>query len=105
MRIRIGGCTGCICESCLKRAQGKCPYGCCYDSWRAAHDSQHRCLGGIHYEIDACDEYVEYKGAEIKYCLNAAITIYQDGSICCPLVECLGCEECYELFESKQSEE
>lgn len=105
MKARIGGCTGCICQSCLKYMQGKCPYGGCCDGLRAEREPEYRCRGGIFYTADTCDEFIKFIGAENKYCLDSAITIFQDGSIICSLIENVGCEECYRQFEDQHQEE
>lgn len=120
--LNIGGCTGCICENCLYYNSSRCPYGDCYDDYRAienpydkAHpdkpprtgwsdwktDQAYWCRGGVFYPVRYCEKFVKYKGCIIKECLKCNVAEFQDGYIDCSLVEGVGCEKCYEEWTEK----
>ncbi len=127
--IEIGGCGNCLCKECLLGRSGRCPYGSCYDNWRNKHkpydkeypnnpprtlwtnwktDQGFWCRGGIFYPADMCSEYIRFDKSKtyIKECLEANVKVYQDGYISCSLIECLGCEYCYNrLMEKMEVEE
>lgn len=115
-------CRECVCEKCLYRWSGRCPYGKCYDDKRAkenpydkAHpdepprtgwtnwkaDQAFWCRGGAYHPVSYCREFVKYRKPVIKDCLNAVVAIYQDGYVRCSLVDTIGCEECYRHFEER----
>ncbi len=120
----ICGCTGCICEKCLYRWSFRCPHGNCYDDYRAKTDpynkthpeksprtgwsnwnkpgeQEHWCRGGANYPVSYCPSFVKYKGVQVKECLKAVVSVFQDGYIDCRLVESYGCEKCYQEFEER----
>lgn len=121
-----GGCGQCACKSCLFYWSQRCPYGECFDDKRAkenpydkAHpdeaprtswsnwrtDQAFWCRGSMFYPVYACQDFVKYTGQEVKECLDCNVSVFQDGYISCPLVECVGCEECYRRFEEKLKEQ
>ena len=119
-----GGCTGCACRNCLYWWSSRCPYGECWDDHRAntdpynkAHpgkpprtywsnwnkpgEQEHWCRGGENYPVTYCPHFEKYKGQQVKTCLKANASIFQDGYIDCSLVENMGCEACYREFEER----
>lgn len=121
----FGGCTGCICRNCLYWWSMRCPFGECWDDHRAATDpydkahpgkpprtlwsdwnkpgeQAHWCRGGINYPVYYCPHFVKYKGQQVKSCLKANVSIFQDGYIECCLINNFGCERCYEEFLAKE---
>ena len=124
--VPLSGCSKCICRDCMHWWQGKCPYGSCYDDKRAKENSyinahggverklwsdwnkpgeqDHWCRGAFFYGTNVCEHYIHYEGQTIKKCLCANISVFQDNSIRCPLVEAIGCEECYRRFTEKLDE-
>lgn len=124
-RIVIGGCSGCCCRDCLYWWSERCPYGSCYDDLRAKRDPYDKahpeepprtwwsnwnnpgeqaywCRGGDCYPAYYCEHFVKYKGQQVKHCLKAAISIFQDGYMSCSIIDSVGCEKCYEEFERRQ---
>ena len=119
-KMRIGGCTGCICMDCLFWWSLRCG---CFDEFRAetdpfikAHDGRirkgwshwdkpgeqdHWCRGGEFYPAvpGDCDRFVQYVDQRIEQCLKAPVSVFQDGFIRCPLVDRIGCEQCMEEWE------
>lgn len=120
----LGGCGNCICASCLYAQTSRCPFGSCYDDWRAVNrpypfrerrswsnwalpgEQEHWCRGGMFYKASSCEHYVRYDDAKtrIENCLEAPNVVYQDGYRFCSLVDCMGCEECYRRFEEKSEQ-
>lgn len=123
-RMTWGGCGPCICKKCLYWCSQRCPYGECYDDHRAqekpydaAHpdkpprtgwsnwnkpgEQAHWCRGGRFYPTYECKHYVHYTGQLVKSCLEANVSVFQDGYIDCSLVDTVGCAECYRRFEEK----
>ena len=120
-----GGCSKCICNTCLMWWSGRCPYGGCYDhyraqaepwpgetrtgwtNWNKPGEQAYWCRGGIFYATAYCDHYVEYDESRtlIKTCLLENVHVFQDGYIKCGLVDVLGCQECYSRFEEKLENE
>lgn len=119
-------CNNCICRDCLYWWSSRCPYGRCYDDHRAQvdpYDKAHPgepprtswsdweaqqaywCRGGIFYPVGHCGHYVEYKGQQVRECLKALVSVFQDGYIWCSLIDCIGCQKCYEEFEKKMEKE
>lgn len=121
----FAGCAGCICRKCLYWWSSRCRYGECWDDHRAiidpydkAHPDQpfrklwsnwdklgeqaHWCRGGIIYPIHYCKSFVKYKGQQVKTCLKANVSVFQDGYISCGIIDSVGCERCYEEFEVNQ---
>lgn len=122
----MSGCEDCICRRCLYWWSERCPYGRCYDDHRAeadpydvAHPDEpprtmwsqwetqqaYWCRGGMFYPVGYCRHFVEYKGQQVKECLRAQVTVFQDGYIQCSIVDSIGCQECYMGFEEKQEED
>lgn len=109
-------CSECICERCLYRWSGRCPFGECFDDLRAkmrsyidAHDGEirngwshwnrpgeqdHWCRGGVFYPVDVCYRFREYEGQNVHFCFGAMVSVFQDGYINCSLVDTIGCTEC-----------
>lgn len=119
------GCGDCLCRECMLWWSNRCPYGECYDDRRAKenpYDAAHPnkpprtgwtnwrtdqafwCRGGICYPQHVCEHYVHYKGSKVKSCLMANVQIFQDGYISCSLVDRVGCEACYRMFEEQAQE-
>lgn len=117
-----GGCTGCICRSCLFWWSSRCPYGDCWDDYRAktnpydkTHPDQpprtlwsnwnkpgeqaHWCRGGTHYPNYHCEHFVKYKGQQVKHCLRSTVSVFQDGYISCSIIDSVGCERCFKEWE------
>lgn len=115
-------CNECICNKCLYRWSGRCPHGECYDHYRAennpydkAHpnmpprtgwsswktDQAYWCRGGVFYPAEACEHFVSYEGLQVKECLKANISVFQDNYIQCSIIDSIGCEACYKEFENK----
>lgn len=120
----IEDCTKCVCNNCLYYWSSRCPYGKCWDDHRAEIDpydkshpgqpprtawskwnkpgeQEHWCRGGINYPVTYCRHFVKYKGQQVKTCLKANVSVFQDGYIECSLVDSIGCEACYREFEEK----
>lgn len=118
-------CSDCVCQKCLFWRSHRCPYGKCFDDYRAKHEpydaahpdkpprtqwsnwnkpgeQAHWCRGGTLYPVWYCKHFKKYKGQQVQTCIKAQISVFQDGYIECPLVENFGCEACYrELKERK----
>lgn len=125
--VRIGGCGGCVCTDCMKRWQMSCPYGECFDDYRAemkpydaAHpgvvrkgwshwnkpkEQAHWCRGGDFFLALFCEKYTPYIKPRIMECLNAPVTVWADGRIDCALVDAWGCEECMRIWEQRRAGE
>jgi len=116
-------CSPCICRRCLYWWSQRCPYGECWDDCRAkddpydkAHpdkpprtgwsswrkDQAYWCRGGAFYPAHYCPHYIHYDGQQVRECLRAVVSVFQDGYIGCPLVENIGCGQCYEEFMERQ---
>ena len=114
-------CGDCVCRKCLYWWSSRCPYGGCWDDYRAeadpydvAHPNQpprkwwsnwdksgeqaHWCRGGDLYPISYCPHFVKYQGQVVKHCLIANVSVFQDGYIGCEIVDSIGCQECYKRF-------
>lgn len=117
-------CGQCICDQCLYRWSGRCPFGDCFDEFRAVlypfdrvHSNEpcrkswsdwerpgeqaHWCRGGVVYPSSACPHFVKYHGSKVRFCLSSNIQIFQDGYISCSILKAIGCEACWKQFESK----
>ncbi|MDD3338452.1 MAG: hypothetical protein PHS82_06295 [Lachnospiraceae bacterium] len=115
-------CKPYICNRCLYWWSSRCPYGKCYDDHRSkispydkAHpdrpprtawsnwktDQAYWCRGGIFHPTIHCEHFIKYSGQQVKECLKANVSVFQDGYIGCSLVEKFGCEKCYEEWEEK----
>lgn len=122
MSARDPGCEDCICRRCLYWWSRRCPYGRCYDDHRAEvdpYDKAHPdkpprtgwshwetqqaywCRGGFFHPVDRCGHFVEYEEHQVKECLHAPVSIYQDGYIRCGVIDWKGCQRCYEEFMKK----
>lgn len=118
-------CSPCICNRCLYWWSARCPYGECWDDHRAAmepYDKAHPdqpprtgwsswrtdqaywCRGGAFYPVHYCGHFVRYRGQMVKECLDANVSVFQDGYIMCSLVDTVGCQECYRRFMEKNDE-
>ena len=120
--MRTFSCTKCACKHCLMWWSSRCPYGECFDNYRAltnpydkAHpgepprtswsnwkkDQAYWCRGGTCYAVSVCAHFVAYEETKtsVKTCLLANVCIYQDGYIQCSIIDSIGCEECYKIFE------
>lgn len=120
-------CGQCVCDNCLYWWSSRCPYGGCYDDWRAEIDpydkaypnqpsrtawsnwdkpgeQAHWCWGGTLYPVHYCPGFTKYKGCQIKECLKCNVAVYQDGYIDCSLVDTLGCEACYREFNERMED-
>ncbi len=62
------------------------------------------CRGGMFYPVRHCGHFVKYEGQQVRECLGAPVSVFQDGYIDCSLVDTVGCQECYEVFERKQED-
>lgn len=118
-------CSGCVCTYCLHQNKGSgCPYGICYDDYRAAadpytqhmperhlwsrsHDTgeqEHWCRGGIFYPAEDCQHFIQYDGRTIEQCHKANIEIFQDGTkTCCMMVDGT-CERCLKEMDRRINE-
>lgn len=119
--VPLTGCEKCLCQSCLYWWSMRCPAGRCYDDLRAktnpynkAHpentprvgwsnwnrpgEQEHWCRQGICYPIYGfeCSHYVQYKGQQVKTCLKANVSVFQDGYILCSIIDTVGCQQCFE---------
>lgn len=118
-------CSKCICEDCLYWWSGRCPYGRCYDDYRAQADPYDKahpgepprtgwshwetqqaywCRGGSFYNVRECGHFVKYEGQQVKECLKAQVSVFQDGFIRCCLIDYMGCQRCYEEFERRMED-
>lgn len=57
--------------------------------------------GGFFYPEYVCNDFVKYEGQEVRDCLGAVVSVFQDGYISCSLVDTVGREQCYERFVQK----
>lgn len=117
--------NGCVCKSCLMWWSGRCPYGGCYDDYRAAtvpydkahpnapprtgwsnwkEDQAYWCRGGAFYISVYCEHYIEYQGSIVSDCLGCVVQRFQDGFLRCGHGEVVDCESCYERFMQSISE-
>ena len=87
-------CQDCICETfhCLYAASGRCAGKC----------QEQKCVGGIFFPAKYCEKYVPYAGQQVKDCLKAVVSVFQDGYILCSLVDGFGCKRCYEEFAERE---
>lgn len=59
-----------------------------YESHRCRNEKT--CPEGLHYE--------EYTGSTVRQCLCATVEVFQDGYTHCPILDCIGCEQCLKDF-------
>ena len=59
------------------------------------------------YPADDCPEHVQYDCDKtiVRECLDAIVTVFQDGYILCSIVDVMGCEECYRRFEERHEDD
>ena len=72
-----------------------------WSNWNKPGEQEHWCRGGENYPVTYCPHFVKYKGQQVKTCLKANVSVFQDGYIDCNLVESFGCEACYREFEER----
>lgn len=122
--MSVAGCGDCQCRSCLYWWSSRCPYGECYDDFRAKTDpydiahpgkeprkgwtewkSQQSfwCRGGVFYPTKSCRNYEKYEGQSVKTCLRSNVSVFQDGYISCPIVETQGCQWCWEQLKKQKT--
>lgn len=118
------GCHDCLCYYCLRYWQGRdCPYGGCFDDFRAVNDSyinhhperhlwslshapgeqEHWCRGGSFYPAVDCDHFIEYEGQTIEQCVRANIQVFQDGTRNCCMMVNGSCERCLRELEERKN--
>lgn len=118
----IPHCGDCVCRSCMYWWSKRCPYGECYDdhravvdpydkadkpprtwwsNWKKPGEQAHWCRGGMLHPVKYCEHFVKYKGQQVKECLKANVSVFQDGYIQCSLLNSIGCEQCYRELEEK----
>jgi len=56
--------------------------------------SRHKALDG---QLSITD--IERIAFRVRQCIMATVTIYNDGRIHCPVIECYGCQYCYERLD------
>lgn len=118
----VSDCGDCICYDCLYYWSFRCPHGGCYDDHRAKEfpypgavrktwsnwdkpgEQEHWCRGGMFHPVRICEHYERYTGQRIETCLKANVAVFQDGHIDCSLINCYGCEHCYEEWERQQDD-
>lgn len=124
-RPKMGNCSECCCETCLYKWSVRCPYGHCWDdyraklkpfnklfpdqsprklwsNWKKSGEQAHWCRGGIFYPEHKCKHYVEYVGSSLEDCIAAPIQLFQDGYVICTLKDSIGCEACIAREEGKK---
>lgn len=107
-------CSDCLCYYCLYYWSERCPYGGCYDDYRAQADpytdhyperhlwsdshklgeQAHWCRGGNLYPTEECLYFEQYEGQKIEQCYRAMISTFQDGYRSCPMMVNGTCEKC-----------
>ena len=117
-------CTDCLCRYCLRFWQSHCPYGECYDDYRAktdpytahkperhtwtgSHDpgeQEHWSRGGALYPASECECYIEYEGSHIEECVKANIQVFQDSFRTCSMMINGSCEMCLQELETRKNE-
>lgn len=123
----IASCGACLCRNCLRWWSNRCPYGGCYDDYRAevnpydkAHpdkpprtlwsewnrpgEQAHWCRGGIFYPTETCEHHIPYQHDKVKVvsCFDSNVVVYQDGYIQCSIIDSVGCQECWRRFQEKR---
>lgn len=124
-RPHTGDCTECYCQSCLYRWSSRCPYGYCWDdhrgkvkpfnklfpdqsprtgwsNWNKPGEQAHWCRGGVFYPEHKCEHYVKYEGQTVEDCVNANVSIFQDGYMICTLKDTIGCDACIAEIEGRK---
>ena len=116
-------CDRCICRDCMKWWSSRCPYGGCWDDYRAMNDpypgperrfwtewnkpgeQAHWCRGGMFYPVTECQEYVKYQNPAVLTCFGENIQKWPDGYIQCGLIELHGCEWCWERYMKERRDD
>lgn len=124
-RPHTGDCTECYCQSCLYRWSFRCPYGHCWDDhraktkpfnklfpdqsprtlwsdWNKPGEQAYWCRGGVCYPERKCEHYIKYEGQAIEDCVNANVSIFQDGYMICSLKDTIGCDACIAEMEGRK---
>lgn len=124
----IHHCGQCVCDSCLYKQSGRCPYGRCYDdrrakenpydkahpdkpprkawsNWNKPGEQAHWCRGGMFYPEYYCEHFVKFEGVAVEECVDCNIAIYQDGYVSCGLKDNIGCDECIARSEGRAREQ
>jgi ParB family chromosome partitioning protein len=72
------------------------------DCFRCVMFESHRCSNRWIGNQPCPDgmQYAEYTGSEVKPCILACVEVYQDGYMHCPVMDCYGCEYCYEQLDA-----
>ncbi len=128
VKSTIWSCSSCVCDKCLYKQSGRCPYGDCYDdkrarvdpydkahpgrpprkswsNWNKPGEQAHWCRGGIFHPVSYCEKFVKFEGLEIQECVACNISVYQDGYIDCSIKTHMSCEQCIEEQEGRKREE
>lgn len=113
------GCSGCVCKTCALWWVSGCPYGDCYDDYRAVEDpytahhpprylwsishepgeQEHWCRGGAFYPVDTCPSFVAITvDPVVRSCFGQNVTDFGGGHIQCGLSKDIGCERCMTLY-------
>lgn len=122
-------CGECVCKYCLYWWSIRCPYGDCYDDYRAviepydaAHPDEpprtgwtdwnksgeqaHWCREGFFYPTDDCEHFVQYEGQKLSSCYKEVVSEFQDGYVMCYMRNAISCESCMkEMTEKLQGRE
>jgi ParB family chromosome partitioning protein len=71
------------------------------DCFRCVYFESHRCANRWVGDRPCPNgkKFIEYTGSEVKQCILATVEIFQDGYMHCPVLDCNGCEYCYERME------
>lgn len=128
IRWKEGGdmtsCLECVCKYCLYWWSSRCPYGDCYDDYRAAvnpydaahpakplrthwsnwdqpGEQAHWCRGGEFYPSTDCEYFIQYEGQRVSDCYRAVVSEFQDGYIDCSVREAMSCEACMKDMAEK----
>ena len=120
-----GFCSECYCRDCLYWWSFRCPYGHCWDDYRAKEkpfdklfpdrsprtgwsdwnkpgEQAYWCRGGVLYPERKCKHYVRYGGQTIEDCVRANVQVFQDGYMICNLKDAIGCDACIAEAEGKK---
>lgn len=104
-------CGNCMCrgyggKTCEHWERGTCPVyqekGPCNDCiYHGSGDNKY--YQGYKNCTFECSSYKK-TSLKIQYCFGAPVQKYEDGTMFCPLVEPIGCEECIKEWEKRQEE-
>jgi len=113
-------CSECLCRDCMLWWSSRCPYGDCWDDYRAKvepfpgqerrfwtnwnkpGEQAHWCRGGFSYPIADCPNYVKYQTPIIQFCLGENVQKWADGYIQCGLIDTQGCKKCWERWSKAE---